>query len=311
MKPVSGPGVESLGKPAAADARLAVVIPVFNGWEQTRLCLQSLRGGTRSAIDVIVVEHGSTDATATELPRLFPEVHVVKGDASLWWSGATNLGVRAALDRNAGAVVLLNNDCTVEPGTLTALAAHHRRHPDAVISARQRDRDGHDQGVERCTSCLLLGFSTMFVPRWLGRRPDAEGLWHAGLIFGGRGALIPASVFARVGLFDEQALPHYGGDHDFYLRCAKAGVPLYVAADAWVTVDTSRTSLAQAAWPRTRAEFRRMLSDRRSHRNVAAQAALFRKHYPLPGLHWMGLSLFYLRYGALSALRAVRPRRTR
>ncbi|MDR3416676.1 MAG: glycosyltransferase family 2 protein [Nevskia sp.] len=284
-----------------------VVIPVFNGWEQTRRCLLALRASA-GLLHVIVVDHGSSDATRTELPLQFPEVRIVCGDSSLWWTGATNLGIRAALAAGAELVMLLNNDCYLERDAVEHLLRHHRHRPDAIIAPRQCDERGGDAAVERMASCLLLGFSNLRLPRALAPRPDADGLIPVRLIGGGRGVLIPAAVLQRVGLFDQERLPHYAADNDFYFRCRKLGVPLLIAGDAWVTVDSARTSLAAAGAPHSLAELRRLLSEPRSHRNLDAQSALFRKHYPIPGLYRVGVFLFVLRYLLLSLGRRLSGR---
>lgn len=287
---------------------LHVVIPVFNGWDSTRKCLEALRQ-VAEPLRIIVVDHGSTDATKTDLPLLFPDVEIVFGDDSLWWSGATNLGIRAALAAGADAVVLLNNDCYVDQNTIGTLLAHHDRNPQAIIAPRQRDASGQDGHVERVTTCLTLGFSTFMLPASFAPTPDSGGLMHVKLIAGGRGTLIPASVFNRAGLLDEVSLPHYFADHDFYLRCRKLGVPLCVAADAWVTIDATRTSLAATGIPASISALHNMLWLRRSHRNIEAQSALFKKHYPVGILWRFGVFLFYLRYFLLFAVEPLRRKK--
>ena len=64
------------------------------------------------------------------------------------------------------------------------------------------------------------------------------------MIGGGRGVILPTALFARHGLFDAEALPHYYADHEFYLRVQRQGVHLFVATQAYVDVDDYHTSLA-------------------------------------------------------------------
>jgi len=119
------------------------------------------------------------------------------------------------------------------------------------------------------------------------------------LIMGGRGTLIPVDVFARIGLFDAEHLPHYGADHDFYLRARKVGIGLAIAENAFVDVDNSGTTLAaRYAAPNLRA-FLATLVARRSHRNLRDLTALFRNHYPVPFLYWLGVLLNTARYSVL------------
>ena len=110
--------------------------------------------------------------------------------------------------------------------------------------------------------------------------------------------LIPASVFERVGLLDEIRLPHYGSDHDFYLRCRNHGVPLYIALDAYVDIDEKSTTQASRLGEMNIAQFVDSLTNPRSHRNLKDLSALFKKHYPIKGLYLVGVVLNMLRYFA-------------
>lgn len=53
-----------------ANNPVSVIIPVFNNWELTRQCLSSLAENSPADLEVIVVDNGSTDETATGLEPL-------------------------------------------------------------------------------------------------------------------------------------------------------------------------------------------------------------------------------------------------
>lgn len=295
----------STGLPA-----LYVIIPVLNGWPKTQRCLQALQGSRCKDFRVVVVDHGSTDVTKTALPRDFPSVCHLLGDAGLWWAGATNLGIRFALKQGASHLLLLNNDCFVTPDTLPALAAHARllRGRDAAVAPMQRDPTSGRLHGTGFTTCLTLGFPTLRFPPWLHSRSPHPALHKTRLIMGGRGVILPAGLLRRVGLLDELNLPHYLADHDFYLRCRKQGIALFIATDAQVDVDTTRTSLAAKPEAGPFALFLETLKNPRSHRNIQAQCHFFRKHYPLPGLYPLGVALNFLRYFILYLLRKITVR---
>ena len=279
--------------------KLHVIIPVFNGWPQTKICLDALRASTYRNLEIIIVDHGSTDETKKALPALYPEVVHLLGEPTLWWSGATNLGIRWALDRDAQSLMLLNHDCYVEPDTIQKLVSYDTAAKGGVIAPIQKDYFTNRILTVTATTCFLLGFTTVIPP---GQKHPGIGkhqLLPTKLIIGGRGVLIPAAVFRRVGLFDEINLPHAGADNDFYLRCRKQGVPLFIAPDATVAVDNTRTSLAARAGHLNMKDFMQTLVDRRSHRNFRDLAALFKLHYPVKGLHYLGVGLNLLRYGIL------------
>jgi GT2 family glycosyltransferase len=126
------------------------------------------------------------------------------------------------------------------------------------------------------------------------------------LIVGGRGAVLPAEVLARNGLFDEECLPHYGADHDFYLRARKRGIALYTVTEAIVDVDATRSSAASHPGRLTLREFVETLSSVRSHRNIPHMVELFRRHYPVRHLHMIGVALCAARYCVVYAWARLR-----
>ena len=193
---------------------------------------------------MIVVDHGSTDETRIGLGNEFPGTIHLPGTTDMWWTAATNLGIREALQRGATDIMLMNNDCYVEDGTIACLKEHQASTGEAVIAPVQRSLQTGGILTRRMTTCFLLGFPTLLLPGRSLYRPDEHRLLPTRLIIGGRGVLFPVSVLEKTGLLNETDLPHYGSDHDFYLRCRKLGIPLYIASDAAVDIDDTTTTLA-------------------------------------------------------------------
>jgi GT2 family glycosyltransferase len=284
---------------------LYIIIPVFNGWPQTRRCLEAIRQNNYPDARVIVVDHGSTDGTKTELPNEFEEVIIVLGSEDLWWTGATNLGIQEALRRGAETIMLLNNDCYLEPDTIKKLVNHLKQSGEAVIAPIQKDMVTGEIAILSARTAIWAGFPTIHSNRNFESviKRVKEGLLKTQLICGGRGVLIPKSVFKKVGVFDENEFPHYHADHDFYLRCRKEGIPLYIAVDTIVLIDNERTSSAQYSEMLTFSQFFSTFKDMRSHRNIHYLSRFFRKHYPVRGLYFIGLWLNIARYAMGYALR--------
>ena len=275
---------------------LHIVITDFNGFAQTRRCLDALRASRFQDFTAVVVDHGTTDETKTRLGSEYPEVVRIEGSADLWWTGATNLGVREALARGADTVMLLNNDCYVTPDTVEILVALAQGQPDSILAPIQRDLASGKITAISVRSRLGLGFPTVPGPRHLTPKMIQARLLPVQLIAGGRGVIIPAGAFAEIGLFDEKQLPHYGADHDFYLAARKRGIQLYVATQAFVNVDNTRTTTAETPEQLSFSEFLDTFTNTRSHRNLRDVTALFRKHYPIPHLHMAGVFLYLSRY---------------
>ncbi len=276
--------------------RVHVVIPVFNRWEQTRKCLAHLEDSSFTNLQIIVVDHGSTDGTAEGLKNEFPDVLRVEGSSELWWSGATNLGVTTALEHGASLIMLLNNDCYVARDTVEVLVNHSTEHPKAVIAPVHRNLHSGEVITKRGGTLFLLGFPTLMIPGKSLYKPGTANLRPTSLIMGGRGTLIPASIFERIGLFNDVDLPHYWADHDFFLRCKKSGVAQYIAQGTVVDIDESTTSTATQLNNMTLPQFADTFRNRRSHRNIKDLRSLFRLHYPIPGLYPVGVFLNMARY---------------
>ena len=278
---------------------LCVVICDFNGWEETRRCLTALFDSSSTRAHVILVDHGTSSETAEGLARHFPRVEHLRASPNHWWSGATNCGIRRALAEGFEQIMLLNNDCYAHPDMIRRLLDHSHREPHSVIAPVQAEYDTGKILATTSSTCLLLGFTSLGSPhRQAGARIETK-LAPTRNIVGGRGVVIWSNIFDQVGLLDEARLPHYGADHDFYLRCRKRGVALKIAMDCKVYVDRQRTSISETLYGNGWAGYRRALSDRKSHRNLQHQIELYRKHYPIKGLHWLGISLFLIRFTAV------------
>ena len=261
-------------------------------------CVASLAKGCDNAFQILVVDHGLTSWT---IPHdIACPVKVLRAGSDLWWTGATNAGIKVALAGGASKVMLLNADCTLDGRDARRLFEASRT---AIVAPVQRSATTHEVTSAGARTALLLGFPTLRAMKKLPRRQD---LVPVPMIIGGRGAVIPAEIFLSVGLFDEEQLPHYLADHDFYLRCRSAGFPLYVDTGASVFVDESTTSIAAAVGLLRWADFRDSLRSRRSHRNWTTIRAFYRKQYPVRWAYLVGASLNALRY--LAAWAFSRPR---
>lgn len=296
---------------AAPNTDLHVVLTDFNGAIQTRQCLAALSRSFGCVPQVIVVDHGTSSETAELLGREFPRITRIEASSALWWTGAINAGIQFAMAAGATRVVLLNNDCYVQPDTLFHLVKLSGKNPTAIIAAIQRDLQSKSIGSLTISCNFLLGFPTKPGAKSASMTQFEQGLISARLIQGGRGVLIPLEVFQKIGLFDSVVFPHYSADHDFYLRARAAGVPLYVGLHAMVDIDTTRTSSAVRPMQMSLSQFRESLHSMRSHRSIGHVSSLFRRYYPIPGLYKLGVFLFVGRYALTYAVGRIFSKRAK
>ena len=101
--------------------RVRVVVLDHDGGRLTLECLDQLRktDWPPDALDLVLVDNGSTRSVAAEVRRDRPDVRVIESATNLGFAGGCNLGLRdrAGVDYLA----LVNNDVTVEPGWLAPL----------------------------------------------------------------------------------------------------------------------------------------------------------------------------------------------
>lgn len=206
-----------------------IIIPVHNRKEFTKNCLLSLRQQTYKDFKVVVIDDGSTDGTAEVLANEFSEVHVIKGDGNLWWTAATNLGVIYSLENRADYILTLNNDTIATEDFLEKMVYWSERTPNSLLGAFALDANtkqpvygGEIINWKLANSKYLLDFLPK--EQWRGL--------HEVTHFPGRGLLIPAEVFNKIGLYDQKHFPHYAADYDFTHRAIRAGYKVYCNYDA-------------------------------------------------------------------------------
>lgn len=189
----------------------------------------SLRKGTNKDYKVIVVDDGSTDGTADMLRREFPEVEVLFGNGSLFWTASVNLGIRHALQAGAQYIMTLNNDLEVAPDFLENTYKFIPVKPSAVIGALELDALTREPAF----GGEIIDFKRNKVRYLLQELPkDKQKGLHRVSQLPGRGLLIPRTVFETVGLFDQDNFPHYVADYDFTHTALRHGFELYCNYDA-------------------------------------------------------------------------------
>ena len=100
---------------------LSICIVNWNGGEFLGPCVASIYEGTGNLeFEVIVVDNGSTDGSAAEVGRLFPEATIIEHGRNDGFAAANNI----AIERSSGRYLLfLNPDTVVEPGSIGRMVA--------------------------------------------------------------------------------------------------------------------------------------------------------------------------------------------
>ena len=261
---------------------IEVIIPVHNRRDITLHCLGLL--AQQQAIDfrVTVVDDGSSDGTSEAIRSSFPHVHLLRGDGSLWWAGATNLGLQAALSRSAPAdyLLLLNDDVDFDSDYLATLHQAAVEHPDCLIGALSV----YDSDLNRVYWC---GSAASFRSCHFGyvKREKLSGCLPATTL-SGRGMLVPRGVFERVGLLNARLFPQHRADLDFSMRANKAGYGLLCCCDTSIVAMSEQTGPGNVGRQQSYGMFLKSFWNFRSANHVPTAWRFYREHYGATQCLW-------------------------
>jgi GT2 family glycosyltransferase len=193
--------------------------------------LELLLAQTYPKLKTIVVDDGSSDGTYDMTRVEHPEAVLLRGDGSLYWTGAMHLGIQYILDHCAADdyVLLLNDDLVFAPNLVENLLESVRRHPQSLVQAVESCLDDPDLIWQGGTEIKWWTAKHRFLNYHRRISEFPPGYCQRSAYLTGRGVLVAVEVFRRVGNFD----PRYqqNGDPEFTRRAAKAGYELLVAYD--------------------------------------------------------------------------------
>ena len=110
---------------------ISIITINYNGLEETCQLIESLQQYPQDcSYELIVVDNGSIQNEALLLQKKYPEVHVIRSEQNIGFSGGNNLGIQTAKGKG---IFLLNNDTLVTANDLKYL--YERLYSSPVIGA--------------------------------------------------------------------------------------------------------------------------------------------------------------------------------
>ena len=213
---------------------VAAIIPTFN--RQTKLLrfLKLIQQQTYPNLQVIIVDSSSIDGTPDLVRSQFPEVTLVEVSNREFWAGATNAGVKLALDRQVDFILTINDDAIIAPNHIKDLVDLAQKHQLSIVGNRIDYLTPIDQvwslgtytdwGSDRFLKIAYNDITIADVPNDI----LAKELIPVDTL-PGNGVLIRSYIFNQVGLYNDKLCPHYHADSEFVMRARADSLQAYIA----------------------------------------------------------------------------------
>lgn len=205
-----------------APSDVTIIVLSWNRRDDTLACLESLRQATLDGASILVVDNGSKDGTVEAVAAAFPDVRVIALPQNRGYAGGNNAGMRAALAAGARAVLLLNNDATVEPSFLKPLLDVFNTNARAAAVSGAVLRADSPEVLE--VAYLEVYFGHGLVHRRGVNALPGEGFDTVRNVDAALGScvLIRATVLNAIGLLNEEFFA-YHEEVEWCMRARKAG----------------------------------------------------------------------------------------
>ncbi len=217
---------ERAASPGVLQQPVTVIIVNYNGREDLPDCLDSLRGQSCRAFQVLLLDNASTDGSVDFLRVHYPEVHLIPSDRNLGFCEANNRCLQKVLQSESDYAFLLNADTFLDSTCLEELLKTAERERNfGIFSPKVLQYPETDKIYYAGARIDLMRGIAVHTGM---HRPDREIL-HAPGPTGpvcGCSMLIRKKTLQRIGLFDP-AFFAYFEDTDLSLRAIAAGEGCY------------------------------------------------------------------------------------
>jgi GT2 family glycosyltransferase len=223
--------------------QLSIVVICWNDSKVIFECLDSIYRETSAiSFEVIVSDNGSTDGSADEIEKKYPQVRIVRNGANLGFARGNNEGIKIA---KGELVLILNPDTIILDRALEKLVSFAQNHPEAgAFGCRVLNPDGSFQNPARPIPSVMGYLIAALCLRWLAHISDVfasdvypgwDGTTERTIGFqSGCCVLFRSRTLNELKGFDERFFYHFE-ESDLCFRVWKAGSSILYFPGAEIT----------------------------------------------------------------------------
>lgn len=213
--------------------KVSIVIPWFNNEALVATNLAKVAAAAKKSdnivSEIIVVDDGSKDNTASLIKKMFPEVKLIRHKKNRGFPSAVNTGVRAS---KGDLICLLNNDVIPEPNFLEPVIEHFKNPKIFGVSLNESGEFGWSKGF----------FEDGFIGHQVGGKSDKA---HITFWVSGGSGVFRRKIWMELNGMDEKLFsPFYWEDLDISYRAMKRGYQILWEPNAKVA-HNHRTTINQ------------------------------------------------------------------
>jgi O-antigen biosynthesis protein len=212
-----------------AEVRASIVIPVYNKFSYTDVCLRALASHQSIwPFEVIVIDDASSDESWKCLQEI-TGIRAYRNQKNLGFIGACNAGAQLALGEY---LIFLNNDTAVQPGFLDAMIATLQARRDVgLLGAMLIYPDGR---LQESGGIVFRDGSAWNYGRFANPLEPAYSYLREVDYCSGAAIAMRRTLFAELGQFDVHYAPAYYEDTDLAFKVRQAGLKVFVQPAAKV-----------------------------------------------------------------------------
>lgn len=204
---------------------LYIVVPTYNREAICKNFLDDLHDQTNQSYHIVLVDHGRDRVNIDNSSNVTIIRSTVNG-----WAKAINIGLRHVLvncNKLKDYVLIINDDVILSNNYIQSVYNSIEKKPNAVLGTCCIDEKTN------LTLRVAIKLNRLKAKHiYLYQNIDSSIISDEFIdsdVLTGKGTVFPLSILDKIGIYNEEKLPHYKADHELVWRAKKGGYGVYAS----------------------------------------------------------------------------------